>query len=110
MGDGPVSLDRFYEEIRTSIRATDDISFKLMGLVPLVSGAGLLTLLLKEPIPSAKAPLVVALALFAASITLGLLRWELRNIQTCRWLRERAEKLEEPLGKQWVCRSNPEHR
>src|SRR5262249_3600420 len=67
--------------------------------VPLVSGAALLTLFLKESIPSEKASLVVVLALFAALITLGLFRWELRNIQTCSWLRRRAEALEEALVK-----------
>jgi hypothetical protein len=70
-----------------------------MGFVPLVSGATLLTLFLKEPIAPAKAPLVAVLALFAALITLGLFRWELRNIQTCSWLRRRAEALEEALLK-----------
>jgi len=34
------------------------------------------------------------LSLFAALVTLGLFRWELRNIQTCSWLRRRAELLE----------------
>jgi hypothetical protein len=97
MNGAPLSVDRLYSETCTSIRATDEISFKLMGFVPLVSGAALLTLFLKESIPSEKAPLVVALALFAALITLGLFRWELRNIQTCSWLRRRAEALEQAL-------------
>ena len=97
MSEGNLSVDRFYAETCTNIRATDEISFKLMGFVPLVSGATLLTFFLKESIPSDKTPLVVALALFAALITLGLFRWELRNIQTCSWLRRRAEALEEAL-------------
>lgn len=92
-----LSADRLYAETCNSIRATDDISFKLMGFVPLVSGAALLSLFLKESIAPSKAPLVVALALFAALITLGLFRWELRNIQTCGWLRQRAEVLEQAL-------------
>ena len=99
MNEAPLAADRFYAETCTSIRATDDISFKLMGFVPLVSGATLLTFFLKEPIASDKAPLVVVLALFAALITLGLFRWELRNIQSCSWLRRRAEALEEALVK-----------
>ena len=37
---------------------------------------------------------MTAFALFAAAITLGLFRWELRNIQNCNWLRKRAEALE----------------
>jgi hypothetical protein len=44
-----------------------------------------------------KAPLVITLSLFAALITLGLFRWELRNIQTCSWLRRRAEAIERSI-------------
>ena len=89
-----LSADRVYAETCADIRATDDISFKLMGIVPLVSGATLLTFFLKEPISANKAALVVSLALFAALITLGLFRWALRNIQNCSWLKRRAEALE----------------
>jgi hypothetical protein len=99
MTAAPLSADRLYAETCTQIRATDEISFKLMGLVPLVSGAALLTFFLNASVSAEKAPLVVALAMFAALITLGLFRWELRNIQTCSWLRRRAEALEEKLVK-----------
>jgi hypothetical protein len=95
MADSTLSVDRFYAETCTSIRTTDDISFKVMGIVPLTSGAALLTLFLKETVPAEKASLVVTLALFAALVTLGLFRWELRNIQTCNWLKRRAQVLEE---------------
>jgi hypothetical protein len=65
-----------------------------MGIVPLLSGATFLTLFLKGKVPTETAPIIVTLSLFAALITLGLFRWELRNIQTCSWLRRRAELLE----------------
>lgn len=90
MTETPLSADRLYAETCTQIRATDEISFKLMGLVPLVSGAALLTLFLKESVSSDKAALVVVLAMFAAVITLGLFRWELRNIQTGKTEAEKA--------------------
>ena len=85
--------DHMFQETCADIRATDEISFKLMGVVPLVSGASFLALFLKDPI-STNAPVVFCLALYAALITLGLFRWELRNIQTCSWLRRRREALE----------------
>jgi hypothetical protein len=94
MNETPLTVERVYAETCTNIRATDDISFKLIGIVPLVSGATLLTFFLKEPIAPNKAPLVVAVALFAALITLGLFRWELRNIQNCSWLKRRVEAIE----------------
>jgi len=94
MIDNVLSAEHVYSETCSSIRATDDISFKLMGIVPLLSGATLLTFFLKGELAADKAGVVVALSLFAALVTLGLFRWELRNIQTCSWLRERAEALE----------------
>lgn len=73
-----------YTNLNTNIRFTDDISFKLLGLVPLFSGSGILVALLRsEYIWS---PAIYAMAAFGALITLGLFRWELRNIQICLWL------------------------
>jgi hypothetical protein len=80
------SVERVYAETCTNIRATDDVSFKLLGVVPLLSAAAMLAIFLKDFSFSAeKAPLVVFLSIFAALITLGIFRWELRNIQSCSW-------------------------
>ena len=49
---------------------TDEISFKLLGIVPLLSGATLLTFFLKEQVAAEKVSLVITLSLFAALITL----------------------------------------
>jgi len=88
----PLTVERIYTELRTSIRETDNISFRLLGLVPLVSGTALITVMLQKEYLSAN--LVMLLSLFAGSITLGLFRWELRNIQTCSWLIAYAAALE----------------
>jgi hypothetical protein len=84
---------KVYEAIQKGIADTDNISFKLIGFVPLVSGAALLTILFDRT----KLPLAVMslVALFAAAITLGLLWWELRNIQTCHWFILLARELEQ---------------
>lgn len=85
------SAEKVYEETIASIRATDDISFKLLGLVPLVSGTAIATLLLKD---APRDPsLIVLFSLFAAAVTLGLFRWELRNVQECSRLLRYAEVL-----------------
>ena len=85
--DAPgLGADKLYEQLSASIRATDEISFKLLGLVPLVSGAALGTLLFKDAqsVGARLSPsLITLLALFAAAVTLGLFRWELRNVQEC---------------------------
>ena len=93
---GSLSVESLYEEACTGVRETDAISFRLLGLVPLVSGAAIVALMLgKEGTPPAA--LVALLGLFGAGVTLGLFRWELRNIQTCSWYRERAPFLRERM-------------
>ena len=82
-----------YATICSSIKATDEISFKLLGLVPLVSGVGIFALVsaAKEPLSSAG---VALFAMFAALITFSLYRWELRNISICEWFRDRIADIE----------------
>ncbi len=80
-----------YAQICTNIRATDDISFKLLGFVPVVSGAAIAFLVGSK---TANFALVTFVSLFAAIVTLGFFRWELRNVQTCRWLRRLAEGMD----------------
>jgi hypothetical protein len=83
-----------YSEICADIRTTDDISFKLLGFVPLVSGIGIFAVLDLLGGKVASWPTTVFVSLFGATITYALFRWELRNIQICKWLRCRAEDLE----------------
>lgn len=92
----PLQLDpaMIYERVRAEIATTDDISFKLIGLVPLVSGAALLGLVFGEKVPvlacavasPSHATAVTIVSLFAAAVTLGPFRWELRNVQAGRFL------------------------
>jgi hypothetical protein len=89
----PVAPETRYAEICSNVRATDEISFKLLGLVPLVSGTGIFVLLDRSQQPT-WSPMVVFAAVFGAAITFAIYRWEVRNIQTCRWLINRAADLE----------------
>jgi hypothetical protein len=84
--------DNYYTNLCNNIRSTDDISFKLLGLVPLFSGSGLLLAVLKSDY--FWSPAIYGIAAFGALITLGLFRWELRNIQTCKWLIDCGKTLE----------------
>ncbi len=90
-----VSADCRFQELCTHLRATDEISFKLLGLVPLVSAAGIAVFLKAE---TQLSPLIYLVSLFAAIVTLALFCWERRNIQTCLWLRDRAADLEGQAG------------
>ena len=90
-----LDLSMIYQRLRAEIATTDDISFKLIGLVPLVSGTTLLGLLFSEKATSPDhGTAVTLLCVFAAAVTLGLFRWELRNVQSCKWLIARSEALE----------------
>src|SRR5262249_52488190 len=85
-----------YKEVCANIRATDEISFKLLGLVPTFAGAGagVLTLLDKSGTASSLHAML-SLALVGFIATVGLFSWELRNIQKCKRLIERAKELEQ---------------
>ena len=85
MAASNINRENEYTQICADIKATDEISFKLLGFVPLVSGAGILTLFLKNQVVSS--PELFLISIFSALITLGIFRWELRNIQICNWLR-----------------------
>jgi hypothetical protein len=73
---------RIYSEVCINIRATDEISFRLLGLVPLVSAAGIFGISLNKEF--ATSPLAVVISFFAAIVTGALLMWEWRNLKSCR--------------------------
>jgi len=87
-----LTIEARWRELCAQHRATDDISSKLLGLVPLFTAAAIAVVLLKS---EAKFSAPMLLASLAGSITtLGLWVWERRNIQTCLWLRDRAADIE----------------
>ena len=92
--------DRLYSEFCTKIRATDDISFKLLGFVPLLSGSAIFLLLFKGD--ELRTVPVVLLCVAGAAVTVGLFLWERRNIKTCLLFRDAAAQLEEEFPKEWI--------
>jgi hypothetical protein len=92
-----LSVERYYGELCSNVRATDDISFKLLELVPLISGAGIIGVLSARAELSLPSEAVVLVALFAATVTLALYGWERRNIQICVWLIARAADVEREM-------------
>jgi hypothetical protein len=93
----PDKLLDIYKDISANIRVTDDISFKLLGIVLLTSGvgAGALTILEKSKLLEGYTGFaVIVLSAVGALITLGLFRWELWNIRKCTWFIARATNFE----------------
>ena len=90
---GQGDLNHVYQEICANIRATDDVSLKLLTAVPLVTGVGivLLTRSSEAEVPDAA---IMLLSLFAALVTFAVYRWERKNIENCRHFRRWAATLE----------------
>ena len=88
---------KLYSEILAAIRTTDDIRFKLLGLVPLVSGLanGGLTVLGKSGFDPVS---IVLLSALGAGITHCLFRWEQRNIASCKHWWKKLTFVERQLG------------
>lgn len=92
-----LDVSAFYDEVCTNIRTTDEISFKLLGLVPFASAAGIIgisTIDKASLIPGVR----LLIALFAVTITFALFIWEKRNIQLCDHYIACAECIERRYG------------
>jgi len=83
-----------YQEVCKSYQAIVDFRAKLLGFLPLASGAGAYAVLSKEPIPN----WAWVAGVFGFAITLGLFLYELRGLQRAGALEEAGRELEQALG------------
>jgi hypothetical protein len=88
-----ISLRDIYAQALTTMRATDDISLRLLAAVPFVSGIGI-TLLVRKPSEQFPATARLLVSLFAAVVTLAIYRWERRNMSHCKHIRNWATEVE----------------
>ena len=88
-------LCALYQEVSTSYHGIDDFRGKLLGLLPLASGAGIF-LLLRNDITNESEHLL-AVGLFGAVVTLGLFVYELRGLQRCQKLIDLGRSMEAGL-------------
>jgi hypothetical protein len=86
-----------YQEICKSHEAIADFRGRLLGLLPLASGTGIVLLVERQPAKDSAAFLVAA-GLFGAVVTVGLYLYEKRGMNECLVLRERGAALERRLG------------
>lgn len=88
-------LIKLYEEVCSSWRTLTDVRFKLLGLVPIVSGLFLIRLLSGDgPPPTVKA----GIALFGLAVTSALWMYEVRNSELYDDLISRGRRIETELG------------
>lgn len=95
-----------YQELCTSYRAIDDFRTKLLGLLPLATGAGIaaLTEFFKSDLLKSgslgnvsKVPEIGYVGLFGFVITLGLFSYEIYGIKKCHCLILAGKELEQGL-------------
>jgi hypothetical protein len=90
-----------YQEVCTSYHAIDDFRAKLLGFLPLVSGAGIFFLLNETFTDVTKRAFATVyfgpIGIFGLVVTLGLFFYELRGIQKCNGLIAVGQKIEAML-------------
>src|SRR5437868_7384549 len=102
--DQLANLRLAYQEVCKSYQAIADFRAKLLGFLPLASGAGAYAVLSKEPIPNWS----WVAGVFGFAITLGLFLYELRGLQRAGALEEVGRDLELQLGLLGQFRDQPE--
>src|SRR5204863_7619587 len=96
MSLSPDELKIVYQELCTSYRAIDDHRLKLLSLLPLATGAGILVL--SDGGKSAPtAGVAAAVGLFGIVITLGLLCYELHGMKKCGALIDAGKLIESSI-------------
>jgi divalent metal cation (Fe/Co/Zn/Cd) transporter len=103
----PANLSTVYQEVCASYHGIADFRAKLLGFLPLASGAGIFLLLGQLPDPECSPTILLAVGLFGFLVTLGLFTYELRGIQRCNALIAVGKKLEQELGFQGQFRLRP---
>jgi hypothetical protein len=84
-----------YEQVCQSYRAVDDFRMKLLGLLPLASGGGII--LLVQVVRVESRPFVLPLGLFGFLIAFGLFLFEIYGIKKCHALIKAGQALEARL-------------
>ncbi len=90
-----------YEQVCNSYRAIDDFRAKLLGLLPLVSGAGIFLLLNDVLTDQEKSKIAVEflllISIFGFVVTLGLFFYEIHGIKKCGHLINVGQEIERKL-------------
>jgi len=92
------NLREVYKQLCGSYRAIDEFRTKLLGFLPLATGAGIFLLLADKKVMSSSQDYLWAIGAFGFIVTLGLFCFELHGIKKCTHLLKHGEKLEESLG------------
>jgi hypothetical protein len=86
-----------YNQLCDSYRAIDDIRMKLLGLLPIATGAGILVLTGGGKSTPARG-LSLPIGLFGLIVTIGLFSYELHGIKKCGYWIDAGRLIEKRLG------------
>src|SRR5215211_3978406 len=90
------NLKTTYDQLCNSYRAIDDFRAKLLGFLPIASGAGIF-LLLSRDIRDQNEYYLTPIGVFGILVTLGLFAYEVYGIKRCGALIEAGARLERLL-------------
>jgi hypothetical protein len=90
-----------YHEVCSQHDGISEFRAKLLALLPIASGAGILLLFQKDVIQQNLSPNLVFIGAFGIAITTGLFFYELRGIQKCLALIAAAKELEQGLSNEY---------
>jgi hypothetical protein len=93
-----------YQQVCENYRAIDDLRLKLLALLPLATGTGILVLLGNRSVPVEAARAVGAFGMIA---TLALYFYELHGVEKCAHFIHRGQRLEQEMDVRGAFRNRP---
>jgi hypothetical protein len=99
-----IDVALIYTQLCESYRAIDEFRAKLLGYLPLVSGAGIFILVGDKAKVADFRQFLPAVGLFGIVVTLGLFAYELFGIKKCGALIDAGKRLEDRFNGQFKAR------
>ena len=97
-----------YQELCNSYRAVDDFRTKLLGLLPVATGAGIFLLVSNKETLDLIRQYSLPIGFFGIFITLGLFSYELYGIRKCGALIDAGSQIEDTLNILGQFRTRPD--
>lgn len=103
-GDDQAARSAVYAQVSDNYRAIDDLRLRLLALLPLATGTGILVLLGGDGLSG---NIAVPVGLFGMVATLSLYFYELHGVEKCAHFIHRGEELERQMDVRGSFRNRP---